>query len=217
MLMLSGMTRPLHAHLGAVEPDLSVKEYVVSGVRVWASYQSPEADKVLRSIKANMNKLGAGVSTDGLIGPVAAERLVKIADKYKPASGFPYAGTPEAAAMDLLALAKGGSSVIAKRGIAVERLIKVLADKYGSSIATVPATPSTPTTTPSTPSYPTTAPVEDLFPSSGELPDTTIKPLPKWPYVIGGLAVAGGLAFIVWALMTPKKSKDTIYRDSSAW
>ncbi len=226
MLILSGFAGPIGAtdlspaYEQAKGQDLSVKEYTVSGVKVWGSYQSPDADKTLRSLKSNMNRLGASVSSDGLIGSVAVSRLNDIADRFiTNTAPLKADGIASDTAQEIRKIARNGSAeTVAKRGYVLNYYVKTLADTFGSASPTSGGGGGSSTSYPSNLPVPTGA--EDLFPSSGAT-DTAIVPTtkkaPSWPYVIGGVAVAGGLAFIIWTVLGTKKSKNTVYRQANAW
>jgi hypothetical protein len=68
--------------------DLSVKPYVVSGVNVWASYQSPTADTEIKRMKQELNRFGSGLDVNGMVGPKTTSALKQIASRYSGAQGL---------------------------------------------------------------------------------------------------------------------------------
>jgi hypothetical protein len=110
----------------AAIPDLSVKSYVVSGVTVWASYQSPAADAAIKRMKQEINRFGAGLDVNGLVGPKTTSALKLITSRYSGASGLTGAKVRE-----LASIAAGGEQMVAKRASEVWSFVYDLAEQYG--------------------------------------------------------------------------------------
>lgn len=114
------------AALGAVPPptsDLQVKKYS-SG---WASYQSPASNEALRGLQAELNRFGAGLSVDGVIGASTVAAVSRVANIYSGGSGV-YADI----ARNLAGIASGGAERVAVKGAYARYFVSVLADKYAA-------------------------------------------------------------------------------------
>lgn len=110
----------------ATFPDLSVKSYVVSGVTVWASYQSPSADAEIKRMKQEINRFGAGLDINGMVGPKTTSALKQIASRYSGAQDLIGAKVRE-----LARIADGGEEKVAKRAHEVWDFVYDMAEWYG--------------------------------------------------------------------------------------
>lgn len=198
----------------AAGKDLSVKEY--SG-GIWASYQSPSANQILRELNQALRALGfSKVADDGVIRAVNVE-AVKLVASFAAAPGYAglslpsggtagYAGTALRRYTSAKALAKGGVEArYYVRSLAENSYFKTLMQSVLTNRpAPPPPAPSSPSpqpvvAVPSIPAPPANAP--PYVPPGVEAKPTFFVRYPNAPYAIGGgilLAGLGFAAYLVW-------------------
>lgn len=101
--------------------DLQVKKYPNG----WASYQSPYSNEVLRGLQRELNRFGAGVAVDGVIGTGTVSAVRRVAETYRSSSY----GT---IAANLGTIAEGGAELVAKKGEYARYFLSLLADKFAT-------------------------------------------------------------------------------------
>lgn len=139
---------PYYSDLGALTPgaDLPVKAYVVSGTTVWGSYQSPEANNILITLKQQINRFGAGLDVNGLIGPKTVDAIKHVVASITPSSPQWDKGVA------LAHMAAGGPESVAKQALVAWSYVKDIGDEYGW-----PTTAPPKTSPPPAPSKPTSS------------------------------------------------------------
>jgi hypothetical protein len=200
----------------AAGKDLSVKEYAGG---VWASYQSPAANQVLRELNQALRKLGfSNVLDDGVIRTVNVE-AVKLVASFASAPAYAglslpsggtagYAGTFLRRYTNAKALARGGVEArYYVRSLTDSSYFKTLM-QYVLTNRPPPAPPassSSPapqpvatTPTPTTPAVPPPTFDPSTLTTSAE-PGFFQKKSTVW-YIVGGILFAGAAtaAYLVW-------------------
>lgn len=111
--------------LGDTTPELSggplsVKAYKVSGVTVWGSYNSPETNQVLTLMKGQINRFGAKLDYNGLIGPKTVDAIKKINAQY-----------PSQYSQLLTTFTAGGPQMVALQGRSIWNAMARIANDAG--------------------------------------------------------------------------------------
>jgi len=200
----------------AAGKDLSVKEYAGG---IWASYQSPAANQVLRELNQALRKLGfSNVLDDGVIRPTTVEAVKLVAS---------FASTPAYAGLSLPSGGTAGyagtflrrytdAKAIAKDGVQARYYVRSLVDSSyfktlmqyvltnrpppappPSSVTPTPQPQPSPPTSTTTPATPPTFDPNAL--STNAEPGFFQKKSTVW-YIVGGILFAGAAtaAYLVW-------------------
>lgn len=200
---------PFGQVVGAVDPTtdasarLSVKEYIVSGQKVWASYQCAPCNEAIIRLKKRLNAF-VGVLhrnplyVDGLIGDPAVA-LTQAVAAYALANQIFLQGS----------LLKGFTTkqLLAERAHVASDLVRQIGELLGFDVDKVsqsnPPPPRTPSTTkpepyqPPGPEAPTPITPYPTAPASSSI----FASMPAWAwYVAGGVAFAGLVTatVVVW-------------------
>lgn len=199
---------PFGQVIGANDPTqdasarLSVREYTVSGQKVWASYQCAPCNDAIIRLKKRLNAFvgilhRSPVNVDGLIGDPTVALVQAIAA---------YALSHEVYLQGSLLRGFNTKQLLAERAHVASDLVRQTGELLGFDVDKVrndqptPPKPSSPTPspTPTTPTVPE-APIDIMpYPTAST---SIFASMPRWSWYAAGAILLGGLVtatVIVW-------------------